>query len=235
MRYAASDTMVDRYGSRNFPPVPSEIITVTAAFLELDATGINIRQSAVALQPTVARDEHISALYTNTVGDFQASFPSLHELAEAAPELSDLQGMQRWCVRKLMHERHRTLGAHVTARVLEDGQFIDSMVYPRSIGEDLPLVIRDAVISQQPLIDKIIEMGLLSEEETQQFKDATRPLYQRQEAAADIAVVALSSFLPKPEEFRKIMTALPPSASMPPGGNRAARRRQARDKRRPGR
>lgn len=232
-KYASNREVIDRYGSeRVFPPVPSEIVAITAAYVETDHTGSHVRRQLLGLQPDAASPAQLDSLYQKTVVVSQRMVPSLLQVTKMSPELGGrIDDVQRWCGRLAMRDGRKMLAAHVVARVVSDGLLIDTLAYPTVIQREFPLAAREAVVPYLPLIRGLIAAGLMPDMISESFNEAAGPLLHGDEAAGAYSLVAMSSFLPDRRKFKASLDAvLGPRHPTGTGGQGISRRQRRHTK-----
>jgi hypothetical protein len=195
--FATDIRVTGRYGAEGFPPVPAEFVTVTAAYAEHERKGFYAHTQLAVLQPAAASASQITRLYNLTVQSRHDLQPELIAVTSIVPELQgNIDRIQQWCGQLAVSEGRKLFAAHLTARVVSDGRLIDTLVYPKVIRTEFPLLLRDAMVPNLDQINRIIAAGLVPEVNPADFKEASQAMLRRDEIASAMAVLAVASFLP---------------------------------------
>lgn len=190
------------YGEPDFPPVPTTIMTILAAYLEDDRFGIPVRRKMAVLTDKIPDPRQASELYERRVGMLQQAEPRLKQLEYVAARLQGDVSIDLATVRTTYHSGRRLLAAHIIGRTLQDGVLIDALCYPALVKQQVPLLARDALVRLLPTIDELGPNRLEGVGSGKEVHDGLKALMQNDESISLLGAVAVCGFLPTPEQFR---------------------------------
>lgn len=152
--FTHNSEVIESFGREaGFPPEPSYLTSVTAAFLAPDDT--SVRWSGVygvSGRDVDPSDAELLQSYRDNVLRHKAPVPTMEEMAtaldiaEAHPQYGRLG---QWCIDLAHREGVRLLGAHLVFRADRSNRLYSSLTYHRAIKEQFPLLVRQAL---QPLV-----------------------------------------------------------------------------------
>lgn len=205
-KFTATPEIAMRYEEGGFPPTPSHLTSITAAYLDTSAAGdIGIKRQFVGLQPDLANLDEVAQLYETNVRELQKKTGILAMIAVANAELHDgiggIEGVQSWYIDKVGSNGGRLLAAHITARTIEDKQMIDAVAIPRPVFDELPLLARDTFSTLRPHIDDLVNSRITDGDEKQQINKVMKTFLCNDPVLENLGAVAASSLLPDAQQF----------------------------------
>ncbi|HZL07741.1 MAG TPA: hypothetical protein VFC50_00925 [Candidatus Dormibacteraeota bacterium] len=206
-KFTASPHSVYDLDKQGYPPVPSHLVGLTAAFIDRD--GVTVRRlGAYNFSPehTPEREELVKA-YESTVGGLQERFPGLELDAMAMGfEVSQPEygALGSWCIEATQRDNKRLLAAHLISVTADRGEVVDALVYPAVVYRELPLAFRNAV---EPLaLGQIPGMeAILSEEDREALRRELDPIMKLDKSLQDPVAVAVAGLLPPAANFPRIL------------------------------
>ena len=203
-KFATPELTVEQYGP-GFPPVPTEIVSVIATYLEDGSDGPVGRTRFASLSANMPTAGEIADLYDITVGGFQSHIPEIERTLRALPEFAGEEDVTSWCVATAQRAGKRLLAAHFVGRTVADDVLIDALVYPTEIMQNLPLIIRNAVVEINPLLSADAEALGIDPQRLSVLREGVKPLLRGDSSMANFSAVAVSRLLPEAPRFRAIL------------------------------
>ncbi len=203
-KFATSASITEKYGE-TFPPVPTEILSVVACYLEETPDGVTARTQFAGLSSNMPEHSEISDIYERTIGLLQSQRPLIGSIVEGIPEFRGETGLMRWCMDTASKNGKKLMAAHMIGRVVSDGAMIDTTVYPTEIMEGIPLIIRNSMVKLSIELDKKASAAGYSFDEIENLREMLKPVLRNDSELANLSVVAVSGFLPEVDKFREVV------------------------------
>jgi|GEM_PF-5167358 len=193
---------------QGYPPVPSHLVGLTAAFIDRD--GVTVRRlGAYNFSPEhTPEPQELVKAYEGTIGSLQGHLPGLERDAiamgfEGGGE-TQYGALGSWCIEATRKDNKRLLAAHLTSVTADRGEIVDALVYPAVVYRGLPLAFRNAI---EPLaLGQIPGMKtLLSEEDRETLRRQLDPIMKLDKRLQDPVAVAVAGLLPPAANFPRIL------------------------------
>ncbi len=192
--FSVTPEVAEKYGSGNLYSGASTLLVATACVIDRGSRTVgSVFAPTVRFSPADVPD--VSRLYREGVGVHQDG--RLDIIAAPVVQLGgNVEGLQGWGVRDVFGRGRSLLAAHVVTRELEDGKLTDSLIFPRSFAEDLPMVVRDAYTRMLHLKSQLPKEGPYRAV----FDKITGPVLRNEAVVKTLGSMLASSFLPTPEQ-----------------------------------
>lgn len=205
-KFATMPEVMIEYNETEFPPVPSSIIAITAAYLEDQGNrGYSVNRQFVANQLDSITPNEVADLYKSTVGHFQRVSSVLNAISAVSDEFNseanDILGLQKWYGNQVIKTGGRLITAHVIARTKTDEKLIDALATPKVVYDNLPLIARESVVSLNTKINEVLDKDFFDNERSEQIKSSIQRFLQNDSIIYSLGFVAASTFLPEADDF----------------------------------
>lgn len=131
-----------------FPPEPSHLSSVTAAFLERDGKTVRrIALHGISGVDAMPDDADAAEAYDLNVGTFQRCAPLIEDDAEfiGLKEIHPQYGrLGQWAIDATKRSGHRLIAAHLIFKAAYTGRIHSGLSYPTEIKNDFSLLMRHA-------------------------------------------------------------------------------------------
>lgn len=173
------------------------------SYIQIDnGVPIGVRSKLAIFNTDLSLEQTID-IYDKNVGLNQGRIkPGLLKITQLFNDFNKLEKIQKWyCDISIAHQ-HRLLASFITAKEINGDRLFSALAYPSVIKQQLPLAIRDRVISLIPLLNEFEkETDLKNTVKT--AKQGLQSFINNDPKNEILGAVAASSFLPSTDKFKK--------------------------------
>lgn len=175
-----------------FPPEPSYLTSITAAFIERDESIRTASIHGISGRKHEPKPAELVKAYEDGVGIFQDQI-AIYETAAEFMDLPDTYPqfgrLGSWCIEVVRAEEKRLVAAHMVFTAIS-GRLHTGLSYHAAVKEQFPLMVRD-VIGPAAL-----------EHPDSQFADIIRKVMRNDEEAQAVAGIPPSAVMPPVDKFK---------------------------------
>ena len=183
-----------------FPPQPMHTDLIMAAYLQKITGRVEVRRQAVALsEPGKLPSREVVGVYKELIEPLQQAAPLLDQGARAGGVFSEYGGLQEYYMDKVMRENRVLVTAFVAGRLASNGAWVSGLGYPRSVHQEIPLQMRDAVV---PYLNRIAEIRKSFDDPfLEEMEKRAQPLVRLDVVTKELGAVVAASFLPTAQQL----------------------------------
>ncbi len=189
-----------------FPPVPANIVQMLGSYIQTyQGVPSRVRSKLAVFNNDLNLEQTIN-IYDKQVGQNQRMIkPGLLKITQLFDDFNSLEKIQKWYTDKAISNRHRLLAGFIIAKEIDGDRLFSALTYPSVIKQQLPLAIRDNIISFMPLLNELEKTNEIEETVTI-AKQGLQTFIANDPKNEIIGALAASSFLPDTESFKNHIT-----------------------------
>lgn len=146
--------------------------------------------------------QRVNEMYPRHIDDLQdVELQELLNFTKFIKGFKTLDEMKELYIKRVSRKGYAALAAYITLKMVDCDDLIGAVVLPKVINQEIPLYIREDVVSALPRINEFVE--LLPEDEVKYFRKSIKSILSNSGEEINQGLILATSFLPTSNELKE--------------------------------